>query len=119
VRQFEKTLERALILAGQEGTREEHFDLEGSGPQPLGAVDLLVEGCEFDAFERALILAALKRAGATRPMRRACWGTSAAWPQGRWDSQEEDQLHLGSLDDCRSRGDPFGAPQNVAFLLRS
>jgi DNA-binding NtrC family response regulator len=69
VRELENVLERALILAGDDELREEHLapSRAAAAPRPGGGVaDVLVPGFDLDAFERALVVAALERAGGNK-----------------------------------------------------
>jgi DNA-binding NtrC family response regulator len=67
VRELENTLERALILAGDETIGATHV-APGGAPRAGGgrAADVLVEGFGLDAFERELIEAAILRAGGNK-----------------------------------------------------
>ena len=67
VRELENALERALILAGDGTIEVGHVDGGGAGgARARGAVDLLVDGFELDAFERELVLAAIEKAGGNK-----------------------------------------------------
>jgi DNA-binding NtrC family response regulator len=64
VRELENALERALILAGEAEIMPEHLVVAAtSRARAKEAADLVGEGFSLDAFERALLLAALERAG--------------------------------------------------------
>ncbi len=67
VRELENALERATILAGQGEIRPEH--LPGNAAIPTGrGPELLGEGFSLDHHERALIHAALERAGGNKTL---------------------------------------------------
>ena len=66
VRELENSLERALILAGDEPISAEHVDAPGNAARATGAADLLVPGFSIDLFERDLIFAAIERAGGNK-----------------------------------------------------
>lgn len=69
VRELENSLERALILTGEDPILPEHLSrpkprkAEGG---PRSAADVLEEGFSLDAFERELLHAALERAGGNK-----------------------------------------------------
>ena len=64
VRELENTLERALILAGDEPIGAEH--VRAPGKARSRAADVLEPGFDLDAFERELLHAALDRAGGNK-----------------------------------------------------
>ncbi len=67
VRELENALERALILAGDGEIREEHLTpMTQAASKQRGPIDLLVEGFELDAFERALVFGALEKEGGNK-----------------------------------------------------
>ncbi len=70
IRELENALERAIILAGEDELKAEHFaQLAAVGRArggPATAADVLREGFNLDAFERDLIFAALERAGGNK-----------------------------------------------------
>ena len=69
VRELENTLERALILAGDEEIGEGHVaPSTSSSPSRTRAGDVLVPGFDLDGFERDLIYAALERAGGNKAL---------------------------------------------------
>ncbi len=66
VRELENALERALILAGEDGIAAEHVAAIGGLAAKSGARDVLGPGFNLDEFERDLIFAALERAGGNK-----------------------------------------------------
>jgi DNA-binding NtrC family response regulator len=65
VRELENSLERALILAGEDELSSEHL-ARPSGRAASGPGDVLREGFSLDAFERDLIFAAIEKAGGNK-----------------------------------------------------
>jgi DNA-binding NtrC family response regulator len=69
VRELENALERALILAGDDEIRAEHLAPAPAAAVRTRAVDaLLAEGFALDAHERALVHAAIERAGGNKTL---------------------------------------------------
>ncbi len=66
VRELENSLERALILCGEEPIGAQHLPLPGGPSRGSRAADVLGEGFDLDVFERELIHAALERAGGNK-----------------------------------------------------
>ena len=66
VRELENALERALILAGEDGIAAEHVAAVASPHAKTSAGDVLTPGFDLDSFERDLIFAALERAGGNK-----------------------------------------------------
>ncbi len=66
VRELENSLERALILCGEEPIGPQHLPRPGGPSRGSRAADVLGEGFDLDVFERELIHAALERAGGNK-----------------------------------------------------
>ena len=67
VRELENALERAVILSGDAEIRADHLGPASAGSaKPRKAAELLVDGFDFDAFEREIVYAALERAGGNK-----------------------------------------------------
>jgi len=66
VRELENALERALILAGDDEIRVEHLAPAPTAVRTRGVDALLGEGFDLDAHERALVHAAIARAGGNK-----------------------------------------------------
>ncbi len=66
VRELENSLERALILCGEEPIGPRHLPLPAGPSRGARAGDVLGEGFDLDVFERELIHAALERAGGNK-----------------------------------------------------
>jgi len=85
VRELENALERALILAGDDEIRAEHLAPATVAAVRTRAVDaLLAEGFDLDAHERALVHAAIERAGGNKTLAAKLlgikrWGPAATY----------------------------------------
>jgi two-component system, NtrC family, response regulator HydG len=68
VRELENALERALILAGDDEIRAEHFAPAPAAARTSAVDALLGEGFDLDAHERALVHAAIERAAGNKTL---------------------------------------------------
>ncbi len=91
VRELYNALERALILAGEDEIRPSHLEAPGSpsAASPSNPAALLVDGFNLDAFERALLHAAIERAGGNKTLAAKMLGITRRRLYSRLQSLDE------------------------------